>query len=148
MYEELLTNSVIESVGSSRPFCYVYDDSIEEDITPSHLLLGRCALTKLDSNFNENNMDCDALSRRAHYLQILILHKWNRRRQEYLSKLRKRHELTNVIPGHQIKLNKVVIVEETHVPRSRLKTGQAEEFVTRKDYFIKRSVNKLYLLEI
>ena len=29
--------------------------------------------------------------------------------------LRKRHKLTNVIPDRQIKLNEVVIVEETHV---------------------------------
>ena len=48
---------------NSRPLCYVYNDSIEEAITPSHLLLGRRVLTKLDSDFNENNIDCNALSR-------------------------------------------------------------------------------------
>ena len=51
---------------SSRLLCYVYDDSIEEVITPLNLLLGRCVLTKSDSDFNENNMNCDALSRRVH----------------------------------------------------------------------------------
>ena len=63
-YEELLTVICeIESVVNSRPLCCVYNDNIEEVITPSHILLGRRALTKLDSDFNENNMDCDALSR-------------------------------------------------------------------------------------
>ena len=67
-YEELLTIICeIESVVNSRPLCYDYNDSIEEVITPSHLLLGRRVLTKLDSDFNENSMDCNALSRRVHY---------------------------------------------------------------------------------
>ena len=78
-YEELLTVICeIESVVNSRPLCYVYDDSIEEVITPSHLLLGRRILTKLDSDFNKNKMHCDALSKRVHYLQTLIVHYWKR----------------------------------------------------------------------
>ena len=32
-----------------------------------------------------------------------------------MSELRERHKLTNVIPDRQIKLNEVVIIEETHV---------------------------------
>ena len=48
-YEELLTVICeIESVVNSRPLCCVYNDNIEEVITPSHLLLGRRVLTKLD----------------------------------------------------------------------------------------------------
>ena len=63
-YEELLTVICeIESVVNSRPLYCAYNNNIEEVITPSHLLLGRRVLTKLDSDFNENNMDCDALSR-------------------------------------------------------------------------------------
>ena len=83
VYDELLTVICkIESVVNSRLLCYVYDDSIEEVITPSHLLLGRRVLTKFNSDFNKNNMDCDALSRRAHYLQTLVDHYWNRWRRE------------------------------------------------------------------
>ena len=81
-----------------------------------------------------------------------------------MSELRERHKLTNVIPDRQIKLNEVVIIEETHLLRSKWKIGQKEEFVTSKDgfnrgcklrvigkrrhYFIKRLANKLYPLEI
>ena len=99
-----------------------------------------------------------------HYLQILIVRYWNRWKRGYLSELCERHKLINVIPDRQIKLNEVVIIEKTHVPRSRWKFGQVEEFVTSKDgfnrgcklrvtgkrghYFIKRPVNTLYLSEI
>ena len=104
-YEELLTVICeIESVVNWRPLCYIYNDSIEEVITPAHILLGRRVLTKLDSDFNENNMDCDALSRRVNYLETLIVHYWNRWIREYLIELCERPKLSNVIPDGQIKL--------------------------------------------
>ena len=81
-----------------------------------------------------------------------------------MSELHERHKRPNVIPDCQIKLSKIGIIEETHVPRSRWKFGNVEKFVTIKDgfnhgcklrviakrvhYFIKRPVNKLYSLEI
>ena len=47
-YGELLTVICeIESVFSSRPLCYVYDDSIEEVIMPSHLLLGSTCFNEI-----------------------------------------------------------------------------------------------------
>ena len=63
---------------NSRPLCYVYDDSIEEIITPSHLLLGRRLLTKFNNELNKNNISFDALSRPVDYLTTLIDHYWNR----------------------------------------------------------------------
>ena len=80
-------------------------------------------------------MDCDALYRGVYYFQTLIVHYLNRWKREYLSALRERQKLTNVIPDRQIKLNGVVIIKETHVPRSRWKIGQVEGFVTSKDGF-------------
>ena len=119
-YEELLTVIFeIKSFANSRPLCYVYDNSIEKVITSPHLLLGRHILTKFNSDFNENNIDSNALSGWAHYLQTLIDHYWNRWRREYLSELRERHKLTNVFPDCQNKLKEVVIIEETHALKSR-----------------------------
>ena len=41
-YEELLTViAEVEGVLNSRPLCYVYEDSVEEVLTPSHLMIGR-----------------------------------------------------------------------------------------------------------
>ena len=114
MYEELFTVICeIESVVNSRPLCYIYSSSIEE-VMPSHLL-GQHVLTKFNSNFNENKIDCDTLSRQVHYLQTLIDHYLNRRRGEYLFKLHERHKPTNVILDCQIKLNEFIIIEEAQV---------------------------------
>ena len=47
-YGELLTVICeIESVFNSRRLCYVYDDSIEEVIMPSHLLLGSTCFNEI-----------------------------------------------------------------------------------------------------
>ena len=66
-------------------------------------MLGRRVLTKFNSDFNENNIDCDALSRRVHYLQTLIDHYWNKWKRECLSELREHHKLTNVILDLEIR---------------------------------------------
>ena len=127
LYEELLiVICEIKSVINSRPLCYVYDDSIKEVITHSPLFLDWRVLTKLGSEFNESNIDCDTLSTRLHYLQTLIVYYWNRCRRVYLFELRERHKITNVIPSRHIKLCEVFIIEETHVPRSKWKIGQVE----------------------
>ena len=72
-------------------------------------MLGRRVLKKLDSDFNENNMDHNALTRRVHYLQTLIIHYWSKWRREYLPELRERRKVTNVIPDRQIKLTKSLL---------------------------------------
>ena len=74
-------------------------------------------------------MDCDALSRRVHYLQTLIDHFWNKGRQDYLFELRERHQLINVIPDREIKLNEVVIREETHVPNQGGKLSKSRSLL-------------------
>ena len=57
-----------------RSGCYAYDDSIEEVVSHSRLLLGRRVLTKFNSDFDENIIDCDTLFRRKNYLQTLVDH--------------------------------------------------------------------------
>ena len=87
-YEELLiVICEIKSVINSRPLCYVYDDSIEEVITHSQLFLDWRVLTKLVSEFNEYNIDCDTLNgfnrrcklsvigKRGHYFIIRPINK-------------------------------------------------------------------------
>ena len=47
-YEELSTIIVeIEAIINSRPLTYIYDDEVEDLLTPSHFLLGRRLLTKI-----------------------------------------------------------------------------------------------------
>ena len=47
----------IEGVQNTRPLCYIYDDSTDTIITPSHLMYGRNLLTKIpsDTDLNSNS---------------------------------------------------------------------------------------------
>ena len=96
--------------------------------------LGRRVLTELDRDFNENSMDCDALSRRVYYLQTLVVHYWNRWRREYLSELRERRKLKMFSrSANQIKRSRYY--RRNSCTKIRWKIGQMEEFVWSKDGF-------------
>ena len=76
-YDELQTViSEVELTIYSRPLDYVYDENLEEAITPNHLLYGR----KINSS---NTEICETVtminpSRRLKYMETVILHFWNR----------------------------------------------------------------------
>ena len=77
-YEELLTVLVeVECVLNSRPLTYVYSEEAEEPLTPSHLLLGHCLLSKSASTSSSESLETgEQVSRRANYLKILLHHFW------------------------------------------------------------------------
>ena len=57
-FEEMSTVvTEIEWVLNPRPLCYIYDDSTDTIITPSHLISGRNLLTKIpsDTDLNSNS---------------------------------------------------------------------------------------------
>ena len=67
-YEEFPT-VVIETEGilNIQPLCYIYDDSLDTVITPSHLIFGRNLLTEIPADDAKNNY-----SKRLRHLQGLI----------------------------------------------------------------------------
>ena len=75
----------IEGIQNTRPLCYIYDDSTDTIITPSHLIYGRNLLTKIPS-------DTDFLWRRFKHIQTLINRFWKSWTSDYLTELRERHK--------------------------------------------------------
>ena len=79
----------IEGIVNSRPLTYIYDDDVEEVLTPSHLLLGRCLPSTFDQPFDEGMaIDNEVITRRTRYLRSLTDHYWRRFKEEYLLELR------------------------------------------------------------
>ena len=79
-YAELLTIvTEIEAVLNSRPLCYTYDNSIDEAITPSHLIFGRKLLSTLRDDLEPENVDFPpvTLTKRTKHINNLLSNFWN-----------------------------------------------------------------------
>ncbi len=97
-FDELNTTLVeIEAVLNCRPLTYLYSDSTEEALTPSHLLLGRRLLTLPAEPYSEDDPDYKDeanLPSRARYLALKLSHFRRRWRKEYLLELREHHRIS------------------------------------------------------
>ena len=111
-YEELetvVTN--VEGIVNSRPLTYIYDDDVEEVLTPSHLLLGRRLLSTFDQPFDDGaEVDNAVLTRRMRYLKSLSDHYWQRFKEEYLLELRAQHSM-GCDPSRSPVVGEVVVLE-------------------------------------
>ena len=114
---------------NSPPLAYVEAEGIEEDLTPSHLMLGRRIHTLLDPVISTTPVsNADTLTRRFRYLTKLSSHFWNRWRREYLLSLHEHHKgIPNVQIESVIKIGNIVCTHEDFVPRRFLPLGRVKE---------------------
>ena len=77
----------IKFILHSRPLGVLYDDDMEQILTPNHLLFGRkLNLENVRSDFNlENKVE---LKKYVNHINNLLTHFWNRWRSEYVPSLR------------------------------------------------------------
>ena len=166
-YEELLTAlAEVEGVLNSRPLCHVYDDTINDVLTPSHLAIGRRLLSRPYTRASPESMKftSETVSQRAKYLQSVLKHFWDRWVKEYLTELREFHMCNNRIPEKQVQVGDVVLVHDK-LKRNRWRMAVVEQLYEGRDGFIRgckvrsitktgrvshfdRPINKLYPLEV
>ena len=73
-FEEMSTVcKEIEGASNTRPLCYIYDDSTDTIIAPSHLIYRRNLLTKIP---RDNDLNSNSYGKRFKYLQTLINRFW------------------------------------------------------------------------
>ena len=66
-----------ELVLNSRPLGFVYDNDLEEILTPNHLLFGRklyASNSSIEGNLEINSV----LSKRVHHINMLLNNFWSR----------------------------------------------------------------------
>ena len=113
-YEELQTVVIeIEGILNTSPLCYIYDDSPDTVITPSHLIYRRNLLTEIPADDVKNNY-----SKRFRHLQSLIQQFWNKWSSEYLTKPRERHINCYKEPVRATKNSEIVLIKEDNLPRN------------------------------
>ena len=133
-YEELETIVVeIEGILNTRPLCYIYDDSTDPVITPSHLIYGRNILTRIPSNETHEK----DYSKRAKYIQRLTEQFWKQWASNYLTELRERHKNCFKGPTRTIEIGEIVLIKEELVPRNKWKMGLVEQLHVGKDNHVR-----------
>ena len=75
-FNELQVLYEIELVLNSRPFEFVFDNDLEEILTPNHLLFERKLYT-CNSSIQGNVEINLALPKRVHHIKMLLNHSWS-----------------------------------------------------------------------
>ena len=100
--------SEVELTINSRPIVTMYEDSVEEAITPNHLLFGEKLCTR--NTISDEVPEIDP-SRRLKYLRTVQSHFWKRWKSEYPTSLR---EYQKSKQPHRLvripKVNDIVII--------------------------------------
>eukprot|EP00795_Rhopilema_esculentum_P015986 gene15986-7318_t len=168
-YDELTTVvTEIEATFNPRPLTYLYENELEEALTPSHLLVGRRLLSLLetpqedddDGGYGEQE---DVARRRQRYLNTVLDNYWRRWKREYLVDLREYHRL-EIKKSHVPEISEgdiVSIEDENRKNRATWKLGKVEAVKKGQDEviqgarvrlangnFIDRPIQKLYPIEV
>ena len=88
----------IEGALNTRSLCYMYNDSTDTIITPSHLIHGRNLLTKIPS---DNDLNSNSYGKRFKHIQTLINRFWKSWTSDYLTELRERHKNIYKMKGRE-----------------------------------------------
>lgn len=147
-YEELETLLIeIEATINSRPISYVYDGPGEPaPLTPAHFLIGR-RLTSLPSQnyLNSETLSAtkEALTSRLKYRQTLLDRFWLKWKNNYLLELRSAHHRPNCTPSDSLKINDVVLIEESKLPRLMWKVAVVAETMVGRDGVVRSCMVRL-----
>lgn len=168
-YEELETVLIeVEGVLNSRPLTYVYSDTTEEPLTPSHLVIGRRLSTLPDTTelSDDDEETASKLKKRARYLNRLLEHFWKRWSNEHLVGLREFHYYgTKGAQKKEAKVGDVVLIHDENQARSKWRLREIIELIESRDGYkrgavlrvitkkgkpsrLQRPVQKLFPLEV
>lgn len=142
---------------NSRPLSNEYEVLEGDVLTPSHLIYGR-AIKFIPQNEETREVSC---GNRFRYVTVRLQHFWNRWQIEYLTGLREFHKCKSAGKGVKLQVGDVVPVYGEGEKRGNWKLAIVEELISGKDkevrgarvrlvqpIYLKRPVQKLYLLEI
>ena len=116
-YEELYTIIVdIEGVINSRPLSYIYEDEVENILTPAHFLLGRRPLSENTEPIHDPEVRTSniQLAKRMAYLKTITDQYWARFRNEYLMELRSQHKMGGA-STRKVEIGEIVVIHGKEV---------------------------------
>ena len=116
-YKELTTvTSEVEAVVNSRPLTYIYEDEVEEVLTPSHLYCGRQLLDEQNNESSDEDITeintAENSAKRWRHMNKIIARFWRKWQKEYLINLRESHKMKISKKSLKINVGDAVIIFE------------------------------------
>ena len=164
----------VESIINSRPLTYLSASDLEEPLTPSHLINGKCFINlpddlsyRADLDDGDFAINQEQVRKRIKYSNLVLNHFWNRWRREYLAELRESHrnysQRCTGVPVMSV--GDVVVVHDDALPRGFWRLGLVEELFKGQDEvargalvrlapkdgkltLLRRPIQRLYPLEV
>ena len=143
----------VEMIVNSRPLTYLSMDSVQEPITPSHLLTGHRVMSLPDGPYNSEvgedvEIHTPDITRRMLHLNTVLEHFWRRWKKEYLLELREAHRHAKHPPKEttcgRIMVGDLVLVHEDSRPRGFWKIAKVESLIRGTDGEVRGAVVKLH----
>ena len=100
----------VEMILNSRPLVTLFDDTLEETITPNHLLFGQ-KLNPVNYD-NELNIRVDHPNKRLKHIELVLGHFWTRWSSEYLTSLHEFHKNNKNNQGNIPNTDGILIIKE------------------------------------
>ena len=114
----------------------MYNDDVEETITPSRLVYGRRNLTLHNEHLDpDEELDSVKLSKKMKYIKRLTKHFKRRWKSEYFLESSKSHKMKK--EKQSIQLGDIVIIEEHTIKSQNLKLGKVAKLLKGDDDLIR-----------
>ena len=148
-YEELITvTSEVEAVVNSRPLTYIYEDEVEEVLTPSHLYCGRRLLDKQSNESSDEDITeintAENLAKRWRHMNKIIERFWKKWQKEYLINLRESHKMKTSKKSLKINIGDAVSIFEEGLKRRHWKVGKVLKIIRGTDDMIRGAVVQIF----
>ena len=151
-YDELNTMVIeVESIINSRPISYLSTSNIEERLTPSHLMIGRCIINLPDKLCFQHededyvpNLMTEVIMKRMKYYATLNRF-WKRWTGEYLLGLCEAHiHYKKRSSSGKFSVGDIVIVHNDKKPRGFWNLGKVEKTLPGRDGLVRSAVIHVY----
>ena len=148
-YKELTTvTSEVEAVLNSWPLTCIYENEVEEVLTPSHLYCGRRLLDEQNSESSDEDITkintAKNSAKRWRHMNKIIERFWRKWHKEYFINLRDSRKMKTSKKSFKINVGDAVSVFDEGLKRRHWKVGKVLKILRGKDDVIRGAIVQIF----
>ena len=148
-YKERTTvTSEVEAVVNSRTLTYIFEDEVEEVLTPSHLYCGRRLIEEQNNESSDEDITeintAESSAKRSRHMNKIIDRFWIKWQKEYLINLRESHKMKASKKSLKVNVGDAASIFEEGLKRRHWKVGKVLKIIRGKDDVIRGPVEQIF----